>query len=87
MKPKKMFVYRDDREFEVIRLVHLTPTTASGKARDKKRWKTVATVRDTYNGVEATGIAWCSKRDNPSRRVGREISIGRAIAKLSPLRG
>lgn len=85
-KPHMTF-YRDGREFIVARLVHLTPATASGRARDKKKWKTVAEVVDTYNGTRATGIAWCSKRDNPSRKVGREIAIGRAVAKLSPLRG
>lgn len=82
-----MTFYRDGREFQVVRLVHLTPISASRKARDGKVWKTVATVKDMYNGVEATGIAWCGRKDNPSRKTGRNIAIGRAVAKLSPLRG
>ena len=85
MKTQSLTFYRDGREFKVVRLVHLTPTTASGRARDKKKWKTVAVVEDTYNGVRATGMAWCSKRDNPSRKIGRDIAIGRAVSKLSPI--
>lgn len=80
------FIYVNDHEFVVESLRHLTPANSTKRERQGKKWKTVATIRDTYNNVTATAEAWCSRRDVPNRKLGREIAIGRAIRKLAPLR-
>lgn len=80
------YIYRDGKEFEVVKLVHLTTANSSRRARDGKSWKTIAVLKDTYNGVTAQGISWCSKRDQPNRKLGREVAFGRAARKLQPLR-
>ncbi len=43
--------------------------------------KTIATIV-LPDGTEVTGESRCSKRDNYSKRLGRDISLGRALASL-----
>lgn len=49
-------------------------------ARADSRYVTLAKLIDTdTDQVVGTGMAACSRHDNPSRRVGRAIAIGRAF--------
>lgn len=43
--------------------------------------KTTATIV-LSDGTEVTGESLCSKKDNYSKRLGRDISLGRALANL-----
>jgi hypothetical protein len=43
--------------------------------------KTIATIV-LPDGTEVTGESRCSKKDNYSKRLGRDISLGRALASL-----
>lgn len=44
------------------------------------RWYTRAQLLDRETGrVVATGTAKCGPRDNPNRKVGRAIAVGRAL--------
>ena len=50
------------------------------KIRGRSPYATTATIKNEETGVIlAVGIARCSKRDNPSRKVGREVAGGRAL--------
>ena len=53
----------------------------------RPKYMTVVDVIDTTTGeVIVTGIAKCSKRDNPSRKMGRMIAHNRAVKALSTAR-
>lgn len=43
------------------------------------RWRTTAYLIDSNGVCRATGVAECSERDNPNRKVGRAIAVGRAL--------
>ena len=68
-----------------IKVIHLH-TGNTSKNQMKKLGKTNAkfiTIARLYmNGIMFSvgeGIAACSKKDSPSRRIGRSIAIGRAL--------
>jgi len=48
-------------------------------APSTKKWETIAHLVDTKNYVVATGKSQCSDLDNPNRKVGRAIAVGRAL--------
>lgn len=74
-----------------LRVVHLHPGNTSGNQL-KKYGKTNAkyvTIAKLYNNDNedqqwqdpiAIGVAACSHRDNPSRQLGRQIAVGRALS-------
>ncbi len=46
----------------------------------KNKWTSLCWLKDkSTNAVVAQGEARCSRNDNPSRKVGRAICIGRAL--------
>lgn len=51
------------------------------------RWLTVAQIIDKEGHLLAEGISRCGPKDNPSRKIGRAIAVGRALkqAVLSKL--
>lgn len=52
-----------------------------------KNWRSECLLkRRDNNEVVARGVAICSSRDNPNRKIGRAIAVGRALKKLDVLR-
>jgi hypothetical protein len=45
----------------------------------KTKYVTLARLKDSDGHIVAQGKAACSSKDNPSRRVGRAVAIGRAL--------
>jgi len=45
------------------------------------RYVTICKLRDKQGNVVAEGKASCSTVDNPSRKIGRAVAIGRALAE------
>jgi hypothetical protein len=43
------------------------------------RYVTLARLKDQDDNVVGEGIAACSQGDNPSRKVGRAVAVGRAL--------
>ena len=44
------------------------------------RWITIAKLLDNEtDAVLAEGVSMCSQLDNPSRKIGRAIAVGRAL--------
>lgn len=43
------------------------------------RWRTTAYLIDSNGICHATGVAECSSSDNPNRKIGRAIAVGRAL--------
>lgn len=62
-----------------LKLVHLHEGNSSKRQRHGRKFVTVALIIDDRGFVEAEGYAECSKQDNPRRKIGREIAIGRAL--------
>lgn len=48
-----------------------------------KGGETEAKVYDPDDSVVAIGVATCHERDNFSRRIGRDIALGRALKRLA----
>lgn len=46
----------------------------------KVRYMTTCTLRDRETrALKAVGMAFCSWKDQPSRKIGRAIAVGRAL--------
>lgn len=69
-----------------VRVAHLHPGNSSSNQRKKlgktnARYVTIARLFTQDGEVPiGKGIAACSSKDNPSRHLGREIAVGRAMA-------
>lgn len=46
-----------------------------------ERWQTYCRLYDEDDNLVAWGAAFCSARDNPVRKIGRAIAVGRALKK------
>lgn len=46
---------------------------------DVSTWTTEATLYTADNQLAGYGLAKCNPKDNPSRKVGRAIAVGRAL--------
>lgn len=44
------------------------------------KYVTICKLRDSEGNVVSEGKAVCSAQDNPSRKVGRAVAVGRALA-------
>ena len=44
---------------------------------------TICAVYDSIAGIFARGVAMCSEKDNPNKRVGRNIALQRAVHALA----
>lgn len=72
-----------------IQVVHLHPGNTSGNQLKKygktnAKYVTICKLfdehKDAWNTVPiAIGVAACSRKDNPSRQLGRQIAVGRAM--------
>ena len=50
--------------------------------RTNTKYVTIARLRDKdTNYTVAKGIAACSPKDNPTRKLGRHVAVGRALAQ------
>ena len=49
---------------------------------DPRGGETVASVFDADGNLVASGVACCHAKDNYSKRIGRAISLGRALKQL-----
>jgi hypothetical protein len=45
----------------------------------KTRYVTIARLKDEQGNVVGEGKAACSTKDNPNRRTGRAVAVGRAL--------
>jgi hypothetical protein len=43
------------------------------------RYVTIAKLKDQDDNIVGEGLAACSQGDNPSRKVGRAVAVGRAL--------
>lgn len=68
-----------------IQFIHLHPFNSTDKDRDGKKFKTICHIKDQDNNIIVTEYAHCSDKDQPSRKIGRLISQGRAIKKFNEL--
>lgn len=65
-----------------VRYQHHRYLDPSGEGTSPKGgWTTASLLRDTEDGeqVVATGISYCHLNDNFNRKIGRDISLGRAL--------
>jgi hypothetical protein len=69
-----------------IKIKHLHEGNVGKKLLMGARYATVAEVEDDKRNVIATATAICGKRDNPSRKLGRQIAVGRALKKYTELK-
>lgn len=59
---------------------HLHDGNSSRSDRRGHKYATIAKLYNRETGhFVAAGIAYCSKRDVPSRKTGRVVAIGRAL--------
>lgn len=71
-------------------IIHLHPGNTSGNQLKKHgktnaKYVTICKLFDRNTLPDrpiATGVAACSSKDNPSRALGRQIAIGRALKEL-----
>lgn len=68
-----------------IQYVHLHPGNSSRKQRKGSKYMTLCKLwtKQDEPSVVATGVARCNTQDAPSRRVGREVSLGRALKAIT----
>lgn len=73
-----------------VRVVHLHPGNCSNNQLKKygktnAKYVTIAKLYDDDHMMGdipiATGVAACSSVDNPTRQLGRQIAIGRALSQ------
>lgn len=74
-------------------VVHLHPgnsTESDRSTSDDNGWEyyhkymTIAKLRDKKsNEVVSEGVSYCSGVDNPCRKIGRAVAVGRAVACLN----
>ncbi len=64
----------------IINIKHLHSGNTSKNKRHGKPMVTIARVVSKDTGaVLSKGTAYCSKEDTPSRKIGRELAVGRAL--------
>lgn len=64
------------------RVAHYHPGNSTDEDRDGNKYVTVAQIvtrPPLVSAVVGMGVAECGKKDNPSRKLGRRIAVGRAI--------
>lgn len=84
---KRLSVADIDRSRYTIHMNHLHDHSDPKRERRKavmpgarKRYTTVCRIVDKTNGATvAWGVAVCSNKDTPSRALGHEIALGRAL--------
>lgn len=74
-------------EYLTVRVVYLFEGRTSKNQLKKigktnTNYVTLARLVDDDGNVVAEGRAACSQEDNPSRKIGRHIAVGRALASV-----
>lgn len=65
-----------------LSITHLHQGNSSRNKRKGHPYVTIAKLFErNSNELVAVGKAYCSRKDNPSRMLGREIAVGRACKK------
>jgi hypothetical protein len=66
-----------------LRVNYLTACRAKTKleAEALPRWTTVAVLYDADGNEVVRGVSKCGPNDNPNRKIGRAIAVGRALRK------
>ena len=65
-----------------IRVQYVTRLRKNSRAANK--WLTIARLLDkTTNQCVSRAIAVCSEKDNPNRKIGRAIAVGRALKQYA----
>ncbi len=59
----------------------------SKSIRKRTDWYTRAVLLDSNGADVAQGVAECSHRDNPSKKIGRAIAVGRALKSYEEAHG
>lgn len=75
-------------DYLALRVRYITACRARSKAEAEAlpRWTTIATLYDRATGEEvARAVANCGPRDNPSRKIGRAVAVGRAFKQFCQL--
>ena len=63
-----------------VRLHHMHRGNSSRSKRHGHEYVTRAVLFDTETGMRLTqGMAFCARGDTPSRKLGRDIAVGRAL--------
>jgi len=65
-----------------IKRVHLHESNSTLQQRHGHAYMTISKIVDRNGHVKATGYSYCSRKDNPSRALGRAIADGRALKNL-----
>lgn len=76
-----MSIYNEDTlpvELQ-LRVNHFHPGNSSRNKRKGAQYRTVARVINVNGETVAKGEALCSRKDVPSRQLGRKIAVGRAV--------
>lgn len=71
--------YEHQRNFNVFRLNFRTES----RSIDPRGGKTICYLENDNNEVVATGVARCSDEDSYVKKIGRDISLGRALKELA----
>lgn len=61
-----------------LKVVHLHENNSSKEDRMNSKYVTLAAIFDDNNNSVGTGIARCSKHDEPNRKMGFNIAVQRA---------
>ena len=69
-------------EFEHMRKTRQGDKMDSGRTLDPRGGETWARVFDADGEHLTIGIAVCNEKDNYNKRIGRNISLGRALKNL-----
>ena len=66
-----------------LQVHHFHSGNLSKRQRRGKVFHTVARIIDrTTESVVGFGYSWCGHKDAPSRKIGREVAVGRAMKCL-----
>ena len=58
---------------------HYHQGNSSRRFRQGKEYMTEAWITDQHEATVASGVSYCSSKDNPRRSIGRQIAVGRAL--------
>ena len=65
-----------------VHVVHLHKGNSSRSQRRGKEFVSIARLYGKNNELLGQGKAMCSVHDNPTRRVGRQVAVGRAMSNM-----
>lgn len=66
-----------------VHVTHLHSGNSTRRQRKGHEYMTIAKLVDPMGRIVSMGVAQCSRKDSPSRKVGRSVAIGRALKAAS----